>query len=111
MNQSGDNDFHVVAYVPAHLREQTLRNLKNFRKFNTKNTDRFFHFKFWLLEDADLAKSLHIDTTEAAAGDVYLVRPSSPFNLGKSNAKLCGYDFTSTKLLTGVDIAADSSGS
>jgi hypothetical protein len=21
MNQSGDNDFHVVAYVPAHLRE------------------------------------------------------------------------------------------
>jgi len=54
---------------------------------------------------------LHIDTTEAAAGDVYLVRPASPFNLEKSNAKLCGYDFTSTKLLTSVDIAADSSGS
>jgi hypothetical protein len=51
MNQSGDNDFHVIAYSPPHLRDETIRNLKNFRKFNTKNTDRFFHYKFWMLED------------------------------------------------------------
>jgi len=56
MNQSGDNDFHVVAFVPEHLREQGLKNLKNFRKFNTKNTDRFFHFKYWMVEDLALAK-------------------------------------------------------
>jgi hypothetical protein len=111
MNQSGDNDFHVVAYVPQHLREQTMKNLKNFRKFNTKNTDRFFHFKFWFLEDPELAKQLNINTSDESAGDVYLVRPASPFNLAKSNTKLCGYDFTSHRLLTGQDILSDVQGS
>lgn len=51
MNQSGDNDFHVIAFVPEKKRDETFKNLKNFRKFNTKNTDRFFHYKFWTLED------------------------------------------------------------
>ena len=58
MNQSGDNDFHVIAYAPGHLRDSAIKNLKNFRKFNTKNTDRFFHFKFWMLEDPTLASQL-----------------------------------------------------
>jgi hypothetical protein len=101
----------VIAYVPEHLREQTMRNLKNFRKFNTKNTDRFFHFKFWMVEDPKLASELKIDTADSGAGDVYLVRPASPFNLSKSNAKLCGYDYSSTRILTGEEIAKDSSGS
>jgi hypothetical protein len=56
LNQSGDNDFHVVAWVPPGKREETHKALKNFRKFNTKNTDRFFHYKFWVLEDAELAR-------------------------------------------------------
>ena len=110
MNQSGDNDFHVVAFVPQHLREETLRNLKNFRKFNTKNTDRFFHFKFWLVEDPDLAKQLNISTDDSNAGDIYIIRPSSPFNLGKANVKLCGYDYTSNRILTQEETSKDTSG-
>ena len=58
-----------------------MKDLKNFRKFNTKNTDKFFHFKYWFVEDAELAKQLGIDTAESNAGDVYLVRPASVFNL------------------------------
>jgi hypothetical protein len=111
MNQSGDNDFHVVAFVPEHLREQGLKNLKNFRKFNTKNTDRFFHFKYWMVEDKELAKQMGIATEDQNSGDVYLMRPASPYNLGKSNVKLCGYDYSSHRILTANDIVADVSGS
>lgn len=101
----------MIAYVPEHLREQTMRNLKNFRKFNTKNTDRFFHFKFWFLDDQNLAKTLKIETSDSAAGDVYIVRPSSQFNLTKPNCKLCDYDYSSSKILTSEDILRDVSGS
>lgn len=66
-----------MAFVPAHLREATMKNLKNFRKFNTKNTDRFFHYKFWTVDDPALASSLGIDTAESCAGDIYLLRPKS----------------------------------
>lgn len=111
MNQSGDNDFHVVAYVPAHLREETLKKHKNFRKFNTKNTDKFFHLKFWLVEDPKLAKTMQIDTSDSAAGDVYIVRPVSIYNTGKPNVKLQGYDYTSTRIITGEDLYKDVSGS
>ena len=111
MNQSGDNDFHVVAFVPKHMREETLKNLKNFRKFNTKNTDRFFHYKFWLVEDPELAKQMKIETEDTAAGDIYLLRPSSIFSLDMPNTKLCGYDYYSTKILSGEDVAKDTSGS
>ena len=88
-----------------------MRNLKNFRKFNTKNTDRFFHFKFWFLDDQNLAKTLKIETSDSAAGDVYIVRPSSQFNLTKPNCKLCDYDYSSSKILTSEDILRDASGS
>ena len=111
MNQSGDNDFHVVAFVPEHLREQGLKNLKNFRKFNTKNTDRFFHFKYWMVEDKELAKQMGIATEDTNSGDVYLLRPASPYNLAKSNVKLCGYDYTSSRILTAEEIVSDVSGS
>ena len=111
MNQSGDNDFHVIAFVPEHLREQGLKNLKNFRKFNTKNTDRFFHFKYWMVEDKALAQQLGMATEDVNSGDVYLLRPASPYNLEKSNIKLCGYDYSSKKLLSSEEILADVSGS
>ncbi len=56
MNQSLENDLHVVAYIDDITNEESLKKLKNFRKFNTKNTDKFFHFKFWVVSDKDLAK-------------------------------------------------------
>lgn len=85
LNQSGDNDLHLVAYVPPENKEEAMKKLKTYRKFNTKNTDRFFHVKFWFVGDAGLAESLKIDTSESAIGDVYLLRPKSVFNLGKPN--------------------------
>lgn len=107
MNQSGDNDFHVVAYAPAENKESVLRDLKNFRKFNTKNTDRFFHFKYWLVEDPKLAATLGLKEP----GQVQLIRPASPFNLGLKNLTLCGYKYSSEKVLSGSELAADALGS
>ena len=88
-----------------------MKNLKNFRKFNTKNTDKFFHYKFWLVEDPKVAESLKIDTSDESAGDIYLVRPRSAFNLEKSNIKVAGYDHTCKKLLSAEEVVKDGSGS
>lgn len=54
--------------------KETLAKLKSFRKFNTMNTDKNFHFKYWILEDPKLADKLKIDT--ANPGDVYVLRPA-----------------------------------
>jgi hypothetical protein len=39
------------------------------------------------------------------------VRPASHFNLTKPNAKLCGYDYSSNKILSSEEILKDTSGS
>jgi len=87
-----------------------MKKLKNFRKFNTKNTDRFFHVKYWFVGDKELAEQLKIDTSESAIGDIYLVRPASNFNLNKLNARIKDYDYSSQKLLTSDDIDKDPQG-
>lgn len=110
LNQSGDNDFHVIAYTPNENRVEVMKKLKNFRKFNTKNTDRFFHVKYWFVGDKELAEQLKIDTSESAIGDIYLVRPASNFNLNKLNARIKDYDYSSQKLLTSDDIDKDPQG-
>jgi hypothetical protein len=51
-----------------------MKLLKNFRKFHTKNTDKFFHFKYWITEDKELAEKLKINTHPERIGDVYLIR-------------------------------------
>ena len=111
LNQSGDNDFHVVAWVPPGKREETSKVLKNFRKFNTKNTDRFFHYKFWVVESYELAGELGINTADDSAGDLYLVRPAGPLNQDASSATLCGYEYSSRRILTGAELQSDVSGS
>lgn len=60
-----------------------------------------------MLEDQQIASQLKIDTSDKGAGDVYLVRPASQFNLTKSNAKLCGYDYSTIKILTSDEILKD----
>ena len=35
------------------------------------------HYKFWILEDAELATKLGIDTTRPT-GDIYVVREANP---------------------------------
>lgn len=55
MNQSLENDFHLVTYIDDYKNAEGMKKLKNFRKFHTKNTDKFFHFKYWIVEDKELA--------------------------------------------------------
>lgn len=53
MNQCGENDIHLAVYVPKlddltnEERSKLLKKYKSFRKFNTKNTDKYFHIKMW----------------------------------------------------------------
>jgi hypothetical protein len=39
------------------------------------------------------------------------LRPASPYNIEKSSVKLCGYDYSSKRILTSDDIVSDASGS
>lgn len=90
----------MVAYIDDFKNEESLRKLKNFRKFHTKNTDKFFHLKYWIIDNKELAEKLHIDTSEESIGNTYLVRQSSVFNDYKSNTFICDYGFYSEKILT-----------
>ena len=74
MNQSGENDLHIVAYVDDYKNAESMKKLKNFRKFHTKSTDRFFHMKYWIVEDASIAEKLGISTSNERIGDIYLLR-------------------------------------
>ena len=62
MNQSGDNDMHFVAFIDDYHNEGSIKKLKNFRKFHTKNTDKYFHLKYWIIENKELAEKLKINT-------------------------------------------------
>ncbi len=55
MNQSLENDLHIVTYIDDYRNAEAMKKLKNFRKFHTKNTDKYFHFKYWIVEDKELA--------------------------------------------------------
>lgn len=73
MNESGENDLHIVSYFPGGFSDpEALKKLKTFRKYSTKNTDKFFHFKYWVLEDQSLAQRLDINVNQP--GDIYLLR-------------------------------------
>ena len=98
MNQSGENDIHLIVYHEGALSDpEAVKKLKTFRKFNTKNTDKFFHLKFWVLQDPKLAEQLGIKTQ----GDLYMLRQTqTPYHTAKPNVSVCDYPFTSEKLLT-----------
>lgn len=73
MNQSGENDFHLVVYIDDFNNAENIKKLKNYRKFHTKNTDKFFHFKYWVCDDKELGRKMNIDT-EKSIGDIHLIR-------------------------------------
>lgn len=104
MNQSLENDLHMVVYIDDYNNADAMKKLKNFRKFNTKNTDKYFHIKYWIVDNKDLAELLQISTDKESIGDVYLLRQSSMFNFNKKNTVLCGYPFNSEKILTNDEI-------
>ena len=99
INQSGDNDLHIITYCEDLKDQKAIDALKDFRKFNTKNQNNIFHYKFWMLEDKELANKLKIDTERQ--GDVYLVREAeTPFNKQGGDVDISGYSFSSEKFLT-----------
>lgn len=108
MNQSFENDLHVITYVDDYKNMDNMKKLKNFRKFHTKNTDRYFHIKFYTVTDKKLAEKLKISTNEENIGDVYMIRLNGIFNPDKKNTELCGYPFHSEKILSSEDINKDS---
>ena len=98
INKSGDNDLHVITYCEDLKNKEAVDALKDFRKFNTKNQNNIFHYKYWMLEDKALAEKLKIDT--GRPGDVYLVREANtPYNSKAANIDISGYEFTSEKFL------------
>ena len=111
MNQSLENDFHLVTYIDDYKNAEGMKKLKNFRKFHTKNTDKFFHFKYWIVEDKELAQRLKIGIEETNIGDIQLIRQKSMFNGDKGNIKLSGYDYQSEALLTAEAVNKDIAGS
>lgn len=74
MNQSGNNDIHIVTFIDDFHNVESIKKLKNFRKFHTKNTDKFFHIKYWVVDNKELAEKLKIDTEPSKIGDVYMIR-------------------------------------
>mmetsp|Transcript_14789 Transcript_14789/g.10694 ORF Transcript_14789/g.10694 Transcript_14789/m.10694 type:complete len:94 (-) Transcript_14789:1041-1322(-) len=93
MNQSGENDVHLISFIDDYHNKEAMNKLKNFRKFNTKNTDKCFHLKYWITEDRELAEKLKIPTDKV--GDVYMLRQTSIFNKQMKNVKVAGFDFHS----------------
>lgn len=102
-----ENDLHFVSYIDDYNNAESMRKIKNFRKFHTKNTDKFFHLKYWIVDDKSIAEKLKIDTNPENIGDVYLIRQSTPFIFEKKNVKLCGYDYYSEKILNYEDVNKD----
>ena len=99
INQSGDNDLHIITYCDDLKDQKSLDALKDFRKFNTKNQNNIFHYKFWMVEDKELADKLKIDTERQ--GDVYLVREAkTPFNKQEGEIDISGYQSSTEKFLT-----------
>lgn len=100
LSESGENDFHIVVFAEnAATDEEARKKLKTFRKFHTMNTDKNFHFKFWICENKEVAQKLNIDTSKS--GDVYMLRQAKTvFNPKKGNVEIEGYAYTSEVLLT-----------
>ena len=62
LNQCGLGDIHVITYIEDWDSEDQLKELKNFRRFANKNTDKAFHMKYWQVKDKELAKKLGMKT-------------------------------------------------
>lgn len=92
----------MVSYGENCFKDKEAHKLhKALRKFSTKNTDKFFHFKYWIVEDLELAKKLGIEKP----GDVYCIRETeTPFNTKPANLDICDFPYTSERLLTVQEI-------
>ena len=83
MNESGENDIHIVSYYPGSFSDpEALKRLKTFRKFNTNNTKE--------------------------PGDIYLLRQAETvFNSNKPNVDLCDFPYSCERLIKADDLISN----
>ena len=111
MFQSGQNDIHFISYAPDCFTDrESIKAQKTFRKFHVKNTEKQFHFKFWILQDKELAEKLKIDTTKPC--DIYMMREAeTPYNpeVPPEHKRVIvnDFNFESQKFLTVEDVETD----
>jgi hypothetical protein len=98
LRQSGENDCHLVVFKEDVFKnDEELQKLKKFRLFNTKNVFKSIHLKYWVCDDAKIAKQLGL-TTE---GDLYILRQTqTPFCDKPPNISICDYPYTVEKIAT-----------
>lgn len=71
LSSLGENDIHLITYKQNGFKgKEALNSMKAYRKFQVKNTDKFFRLKFWTVEDPELAKKLCLHSE----GDIYMLR-------------------------------------
>lgn len=87
----GDNDNHFITFCKETGKEAN-KNMKNLRRFQTRNTDTFLKVKFWVWNNEELAKKLGIDT-ENGLGDLYVVKECTEINQLKPTHHLSGKGF------------------
>lgn len=81
--------------------------LKKFRQFHGNSEHMAGNYKFWLVEDPVVAKTLGIES-ESVTGDVYVVRQAdSAFNKSKPSANIFGFHFSSELLMKGAQVQAN----
>ena len=105
-SSTGNNDLHIVAYMPDLYKKEGADALKIYRKLNIENTatKTVFNYRYWLVDDKEIAAKLQIDTTKP--GQVYLIREAqTAFNNKEGNVNIHGFDFSSERLLTREQIS------
>ena len=78
-SQSNLNDLHMVVYVSNLKDKDQLTKTKTFRQMSQTNSNDLFHYKYWMIDNPELAKELGISTNLEDIGDVYLVRKQSKY--------------------------------
>lgn len=105
--QSGDNDVHVVAFSDKLSEQSEMDKLKKFRQFHNNSEHMSGHYKFWILEDPVIAKTLGIDTSRPT-GDIYAVREANPvFNSDVGTADVFGFKYSSRRIITAEEVQAN----
>ena len=108
MRSTGNNDVHLVSYAPECFTDSEAHNKqKPFRKWAVINTDKNFHYKYWILEDKAMAEQLKINTERPY--DIYVLREAETLFLptvpeGSQTADINGYKFESRVLLTKEEV-------
>lgn len=108
MRSTGNNDIHLVSYAPGCFTDPEAHNKqKPFRKWAVINTDKNFHYKYWIVEDKAMAEQLKINTEKPY--DIYVLREAETLFVpkvpeGSQTAEINGYKFESRVLLTKEEV-------